>query len=123
MPFFKIKRFGKSLIYAIKGLSQMLKEEQNLRFQTISGLLAIIAIFILPALNWQRVAIIIVVCLVICLELINSVIERISDILKPTIHHYVEQLKDIMAAAVFVASLGALTVGIIIFVPLIIKLF
>ena len=101
----------------------MLKEEQNLRFQTIIGLLAIILIFILPALNWQRAAIIIVVCLVICLELINSVVERISDILKPTIHHYVKQLKDIMAAAVFVASLGALAVGIIIFIPLIIKLF
>jgi diacylglycerol kinase len=51
------------------------------------------------------------------LELLNSVVERFVDVVKPRIHHYAMDIKDIMAAAVFVASLGALIVGIVILGP------
>jgi diacylglycerol kinase len=55
--------------------------------------------------------------LVIIAELVNSAVERITDVLKPRINGYVKEIKDIMAAAVFVSALIAVIVGLIIFVP------
>ncbi|MEK7189672.1 MAG: diacylglycerol kinase [Patescibacteria group bacterium] len=39
------------------------------------------------------------------------------DILKPRLHLGVEAVKDIMAAAVLIASFTALIIGLIIFIP------
>ena len=66
---------------------------------------------------WEAVALIIVMGMVLILELVNTIFEKIVDILKPRIHHYVEVIKDIMATAVLMASVGAAIVGIIIFYP------
>ena len=51
------------------------------------------------------------------MELANSAVERVTDILKPRIHDYAKEIKDIMAAAVFLASFVAAVVGLIIFLP------
>jgi len=58
-----------------------------------------------------------VIGLVILMEIINSAIERITDVLKPRLDNYVKEIKDIMAAAVMLASVIAIIVGLIIFIP------
>lgn len=65
----------------------------------------------------ERALLILVTASVLVLEIVNSVVERIIDILKPRIHHYVEEIKDITAAAVLVASFSAAIVGLLIFWP------
>jgi diacylglycerol kinase len=65
----------------------------------------------------EAVALILVASSVLVLELINSTLERVVDYMKPRLHHYVEVVKDMMAGAVLVASLGAAVIGIIIFYP------
>jgi diacylglycerol kinase (ATP) len=45
------------------------------------------------------------------------------DILKPRVHPYAQLIKDIMAAAVLIASGGAIVIGVIIFFPYIKELF
>jgi diacylglycerol kinase len=59
---------------------------------------------------------------VLVLELMNSIFERMVDILKPRIHHYVEDIKDIMAGTVLVASLGSALIGLLIFWPYIVRM-
>jgi len=54
---------------------------------------------------------------VLILELINTVVERVVDILKPRIHPYARLIKDLMAAVVLISSIVAVIVGIIIFYP------
>jgi diacylglycerol kinase len=54
---------------------------------------------------------------------VNIAIERLVDIMKPRIHHYAGVVKDATAAAVLVASLGALVVGLVIFIPYILEAF
>jgi diacylglycerol kinase len=56
------------------------------------------------------------------MELANSAVERVADILKPRIHDYVKEIKDIMAAAVFLASMSAVVIGLIIFLPYLFRL-
>ncbi len=112
-----ISRLIKSFQYAVRGLVKVFREEQNLRVQTI------VAIFVL-LLSWnfnlnhiELSIIFIVIAIVILMEILNSAVERISDVLKPRIDNYVKEIKDVMAAAVMSASILAIIVGIIIFWP------
>lgn len=107
----------KSFKYALKGLILIFKEEQSFRLQVIAAVVIFILMFALQIRNWEKVALILVVTFVLVLELINSIFERVVDMMKPRVHFYVEAVKDIMAAAVFLASLAALAVGLIIFIP------
>lgn len=83
--------------------------------------MVVVLMIVFPLRNWERIALSLVITLVLVLELINTIMEKIVDILKPRIHHYVEIIKDMMAAAVLIASLGALAVGLLIFLPYLIK--
>lgn len=107
----------RSFYYALKGLAMALKTEQSFRLQTLAAVLIIILMFVLGVRNWEKVALILVISWVLVLELINSVLERMVDILKPRLHFEVEAVKDIMAAIVLLSSLTALGVGLIIFIP------
>ena len=113
----KIKRLVKSFRYAIKGLVKTVREEQNLQIQGSIALIAIILAiyFKIDRLEWALL--IFVIGLVILMEIANSAIERITDVLKPRINGYVKEIKDIMAAAVMLASIVAVIVGLIIFWP------
>ena len=113
----KIKRLYKSFTYAFWGLGKTLKEEQNLQIQSIAGLVVIILgwYFRIEVEEW--LILIVVIGLVILMELVNSAVERITDVLKPRLDSYVKEIKDIMAAAVMLASVIAVTVGLIIFLP------
>lgn len=74
-------------------------------------------------MTWERILLLLIISLILVLELINATFEKMVDVLKPRIHSYVEIIKDLMAAAVLFASLGAAVIGLVIFVPHFIKLF
>jgi len=73
--------------------------------------------FFFPTRTLERIALFLVIFAVLVVELVNSMFERVVDILKPRIHPYAQLIKDITAAAVLLASVGAVIVGIIIFWP------
>lgn len=118
----KIKRLIKSFYYACHGLFKTFCEEQNLKIQTVVGILVIGAAFILKVSPLEWCALIIVIGLVIITEIINSAIERVTDVLKPRISDYVKEIKDIMAAAVMLSSITAIIIGLIILGPYLINL-
>ena len=113
----KTKRLYKSFTYAFRGLFKTLREEQNLQIQSLAGLVVIILGWYFRIKNWEWLILILVIGLVILMEIINSAIERITDVLKPRLDSYVKEIKDIMAAAVMLASIIAVIVGLIIFLP------
>lgn len=117
------RRLLKSFGYAGKGLAKTWREEQNLQIHTVSGLFAIIMglIFRISMLEW--LSLIIVILLVLLMEIVNSAVERVTDVLKPRIHGYVKEIKDIMAAAVLLSAIGAVLVGLLIFGPHLIVVF
>lgn len=61
--------------------------------------------------------VILLVVAVLAMELLNTALEYFADLLKPRLNHYVLVVKDVMAAAVLVTAMGALTIGLIIFLP------
>jgi len=113
----KIKRLYKSFTYAFRGLFKTWREEQNLQAQSVLGLIAVLLGWYFKIQAWQWVVLILVIGLVILMEIVNSAIERMSDALKPRIDDSVKEIKDIMAAAVMLASILAIIIGLIVFVP------
>lgn len=107
----------RSFRYAGRGLAMIFKEEQSFRLQVIAAAIVLALMWILPVKNWEKAALLLVISWVLVLELINSALERVVDVLKPRLHIDVETVKNTMAATVLLASFTALAIGLIIFVP------
>ena len=117
------KKLFKSFHYAFRGLKYVLKNEQNFQIEILCGMLVVILMYLFPTSSLEKIALFIVVFAVLVIELINTIFERVVDILKPRVHPYARVVKDIMAAAVLLSSIGAVVVGVIIFYPYIKDLF
>ncbi|MBI4135317.1 diacylglycerol kinase [Candidatus Uhrbacteria bacterium] len=112
-----IKRLFKSFHYASRGIAVAWKSEQSFRVQVFAALIVLLLIWWFTVPLWQAIALLLLIILVLTLELINSILERFVDVFKPRIHPMVQEIKDLMAGAVLIASVGALIVGLLIFLP------
>jgi diacylglycerol kinase len=69
----------------------------------------------LDALEW--IMLVFAIGLVFIAEIFNTAIERLTDLKSPDVHPLAKQAKDLGAAAVLVASVIAIIIGLIIFIP------
>lgn len=113
----RFSQLRNSFLYALHGLSFVYKHEQNFRIQAWVSVVVVLTGFYVGLSNKEWVIILLVISMVLLLELVNTLVEKVIDILKPKIHHYVKLIKDIMAAAVFLVSITAVLIGVIIFYP------
>ena len=110
-------RLLKSFRHAFHGLQYVWFSEQNFRIQTTIGVFVLAAAFYFRLSLASTAALVIMIMIVLVLELLNTFFEKLVDLLSPRLHHAVGILKDVLAAAVLVASLGAAIVGFLIFWP------
>lgn len=115
-------RLSKSFFYAIKGIVYTFRHEANFRIQCFLGILILVAAFLFHMRSYEKITLAIAIAFVMVLELLNTTIEMFLDLLKPRLSPQVETVKDIMAGAVLLASIGSIVVGAIIFIPYIIEL-
>jgi diacylglycerol kinase len=106
---------------AIRGIIFTFQNERNFRIEIYIAACVLAALFVLQASLMQIAIIVTMIFLVLMMELMNTAIERVVDILKPRKHPYAKVIKDVSAAMVLVLSVGASIVGVIIFVPLIME--
>lgn len=112
-----IKKFFRSFHHAFRGLKYVIKNEQNFQLEILIGIFIVILMVIFDIRDWQKVILFLVIFSVLVIELINTILERVVDILKPRVHPYAQLIKDVMAAAVLLASIAAVVIGSIIFWP------
>ena len=117
------KRLGKSFVYATRGIISAYKTEQNLLVHTIALIINIIFMIVFKLSTIECVLIIIVITIVFALEMVNTAIEYAIDMAMPQIHPLAKISKDVASGAVLVSAIGALIVGLIIYIPKIIMLF
>lgn len=110
-----------SFKYAFSGIITALKEEPNLKFHFLAGLLVIITSLILNISRDDWLTIIFLIGFVISLELTNTAIEAIVDAFTDKEHPGAKLAKDISAGAVLIAAITSAILGIIIFLPYIVK--
>lgn len=113
----KLRILLKSIQHAVSGITFALVRERN--FQIECGV-AISVIFLaswFPLLPAEWAILLLVIGWVLTLELINTIIERVLDMVKPNVHPYVRVVKDMAAGAVLIAAFVAILIGIFIFLP------
>src|SRR3989339_1176055 len=112
-----IKRLFQSFVNAWRGIVFTFRHEQNFRVQLLFSVIVVIGMFLFHLRSYERIVVLLLIILVIVLELVNTTIDKFLDLMKPRLHTHVEVIKDVMAAAVLIASVGALIIGCIIFIP------
>jgi undecaprenol kinase len=109
--------------FALQGILVAMKQEKNIRFHLIvSAVVLILAVFLsLSKTEWMLLVIVISGMLV--LEMINTAIERVVDLVTLEYHPLAKQAKDVAAGAVLIFATAAIIIGILIFLPKILVLF
>ncbi len=108
----KNRPFHQRIGFALAGIRAGWSRERSFRTQC---LLAVAALAALVALHpqpiwWALVSV--VTAAVLALELLNSAIEGVIDLLHPGLHPEIKAIKDMIAGAVLITSIAALAVAL-----------
>jgi len=113
----KHKNILKSFKTAWHGIDETLVDEPAFKYFVIAALVVIGAMLYFPTSRTEKGVLLTMIFAVLTLELINSALERFLDFLEPNSDPRVRTIKDLLAAIVLVATLGAAAIGGLIFWP------
>lgn len=118
----KNNKFKTSLNCAIRGLQYVIKNERNFRIELIIAIFIVFLSLIFNIKIWEFIIVIFLITWVLVTELMNTVVERVVDILEPRIHPFARLIKDITAGVVLISAVMSILVGLFIFSPYIFNL-
>ncbi|WP_418604019.1 diacylglycerol kinase [Hwangdonia sp.] len=107
----------KSVGYAFKGALLLLKTESSIKIQFFIAILMTIAGFYFNISTYEWIVQCLAIGMVMSVEGINTAIEEIADFMHPEHHIKIGLIKDIAAGAVFIASVFAIIIGFVIYLP------
>ena len=117
----KNQKLINSFKYAFSGIATAFKSEKNIKIHfTMMMLVIIFGILLKISLNEWLVCIMLF-CMVIGSEMINTAVENVVNLAMPTKNEVAKNAKDIWAGAVLVFAIGSAIIGLIIFIPKIIN--
>ncbi len=98
--------------FAVAGWRAGWRRETSFRSQMLIAGMALFGLVVLrPQPIWWAV-VLLVVAMILALELLNSAIEAVIDLLHPGLHDEIKAAKDMVAGAVLLISVAALGVGL-----------
>jgi len=113
---FKYRDFSESLKIALTGIAYLFLYHDNMRTIFLAGVAAF-------HLRGMEVAVLcITISVVFIAEMFNTAIEMIIDMGTRKYHTLIKLVKDIAAGVVLIASLNAIAIGVILFLPKILQL-
>jgi diacylglycerol kinase (ATP) len=103
--------------HAFRGLFYTWETQRHLRVHLALATLAVFLglILRLGATEWAVLAL--TIALVLSLELLNTVVEAVVDLVTPDYHPLARVAKDVAAGAVLVSAMGGVAVGAFLFLP------
>ncbi|SDI34014.1 diacylglycerol kinase family protein [Natribacillus halophilus] len=110
-----VRRLLFSFIFAGRGLWYVVKNEQNMAIHLAIAATVLLLGLIVGVTPLEWALLFIITGGVIALELVNTAIERVVDMVSSGYHPLAKIAKDVAATAVFIYTLIAIVVGIIIF--------
>lgn len=112
-----IKRTTRKFTNAMKGMVVMVREERSLWVHLAATLLVVIFGFLLGIDKTDWIAVTIAIVMVIGFEIINTAIEYLVDIVSFEYNVKAKKIKDVAAMATLVVTIGAIVIGLIVFIP------
>jgi diacylglycerol kinase len=112
-----MKRFFASFGFAGKGIALAFRSQPNFKTQfVIAAIITVLGLVLrLAVIEWLCLSL--AMGLVLSMEIANTAIEKLVDMVTRERHPVAGQVKDLAAGAVLVASIVAAIVGLLIFIP------
>jgi undecaprenol kinase len=116
----KLIKLLKSFAFAFNGIKICFASETNFKIHIAIGLATILLGLGFGILYSEWIVICICIALVIAMEMINTAIEKLCDVVQTSFHPTIKKVKDIAAGAALIMAIASVIVGAIIFLPKII---
>ena len=112
----------KSFKFAIEGIRLAYKYNRNIWIHSGFAIFAII-LSLLLRITWFEFGLILVVILVVFVaEMVNTAIEEMVDLIVQEHREQARIAKDVAAGMVLVAAIGSVIIGLVVFLPYILRI-
>ncbi len=109
---------AESFRQAFAGLGDALRTQRNLQIHAAAAVLIVVLILLLHLSPLEAAVLVLAMSTVVAAELLNTAIEVLVDhLVGPEELTAAGRVKDVAAAAVLVAAIGAAAVGVLILLP------
>ena len=102
---------------AFRGVGTLLASQHNARIHLLSTVCACGLGFLIGVSRLEWCAIVVAIAMVWMAEALNTAFEFLCDVASPEFHPLIQKAKDVAAAAVLLSAVGAAVIGLIVFVP------
>ncbi len=119
----KPRKLAKSFDYAVQGIHYAFRHQQNVRIHIITAIFVIAAGIFFKINPFEMGIVAIMILLVIATEMINTAIEMMVDLITKEHREEAKIAKDVASGMVLVTALGSIIVGILIYLPYIVRYF
>jgi diacylglycerol kinase len=110
-----VRRTLYSFRHAGRGFAWALSSQANLRVHFAAAVVVLVAALLFRFTAFEFVALVLCFVFVVAAELFNTTLEVLIDYAWPEHHPMIGRAKDVAAAAVLVAAVGAALVGALLF--------
>jgi diacylglycerol kinase (ATP) len=113
-----LRKWIQSTNHAIEGILHAAKTQRHMRYHFYAAIIVLIGSFLL-GVSWTEFAVLVIlVVVVLSIEMLNTSIEVITDVLFKEYDQRAKTIKDIAAGAVLISAIGAAVIGyVILFEP------
>lgn len=109
----KLRKVLRSFPHAFRGLREAFSGGLNFRLMVYAVIAAIIVLGSKPIAPSYKIGLVIASALLLIVELFNTAIEKAMDLVLPAELEEIKHIKDIMAGAALIASVGWLMVAVL----------
>ncbi|MBB3122756.1 diacylglycerol kinase (ATP) [Mesoflavibacter sabulilitoris] len=107
----------KSVKYAFLGMLRLIKTEASIQIQFVIAIIVTVAGFYYSISNTEWIMQCFAIGMVMSIEGLNTAVEEVANFIHPNHHPKIGIIKDVAAGAVFIASIAASIIGLIIYFP------
>ncbi len=113
---------ARSIAHALCGIRTLMATQPNALLHVVIAISVVVLglFFGLSLLEWALIAV--SIAAVLASEAFNTALEFLADAIEPEHHPLIGRAKDVAAGAVLLTSLGAAAVGLLVFVPHVVRM-
>lgn len=103
--------------YAFAGIRSCFVSELNFRMHSLFAFIALLLSYVLTISAIEWIAVCFCIAFVVTIEILNTAVEKLCDIVHKEMHPGIKKVKDMAAGAVLVAAIFSVITGAVIFLP------
>jgi diacylglycerol kinase len=111
------RNFAQSFRDAWAGLCYCVATQHNMQFHLLAAVAVLMVSYLLRLDRLEVALVLLAISLVLTAEMFNTSVEKNVDLFVTTYHPVARLAKDIAAAAVLVAAICAVVIGLLVFLP------